>query len=875
MLPAGETHLLYVHADVDGQVKRYQSVPGLVNKVEWTKLQLAMYGFTPIVKPIRGQRCLWRRTPVLGNHFYVWWVPAGTGCAKHLKEQLSNNGAIFIRALRPHDKNDEQLELGDLEEYVPVPPGIIDPRYDHQKRIAPRRAEGVQAFSVVGLPGSGKTVALQFAAKDGAKLFGRPALYVTYTTKLANAARDFFTRQGIVDRVRVYTLSGVLDDLTGFPRLEGVTPRETMAKFVEYVKSNPASTGPWRDYLDLLWVEINAFLLGMALPFQWKRQGLEGFEDGVPPGEILAPNAYLQMRRDMVGPEAAEYAERFVEKLDPDTKRRFFPHQIWAREVLEMLERAQDEEVLQHLGAASTLVVDEIQDFTLVQIALLARIAGALARKRKHFSLVMAGDESQTVLPSGFDWAYTKDLFYQRLQLKTVERVEFVSQWRSPTRVARIITTSRKLYDLYCEPQHHPDYPSPEEVSEIPDQEGSYHVIRWIQDGKTPLSEIIATIAAIATKATAAQHAISAFLAFLDLSMDSKDSGLLAAVEQIEQESLRQSVLEDIYTWDRMVEIKGLEGAIVIVTGLDDVLEHLAQSSTPRTSSLESLRNRDIIDHVRVALSRATQTIIIAERPESDIPEIFDLEDIEPIGWPELQAFLKEQFQDMDILERINRLLRQTQEAIFDEDYERASTLNRDAKEMMASSNLEESDIEQQIEAYRQEISLGKAKKFLWEMEQHLDSGEFEIVRQELDVHRALLDEAQDMDDDIRQERADIERDLELWQLLKKSEEQTPVKAFETFVVKIQPLLEQTQNRHLKDYTGELENRLSPSLDDVAQYYGKQGSKQRDAGRWKQAASAYQLATEARRRLAQYPLANFYALLADRYSKLSPPCQAG
>ena len=73
------------------------------------------------------------------------------------------------------------------------------------------------------------------------------------------------------------------------------------------------------------------------------------------------------------------------------------------------------------LRAIGGLIVDEIQDLTLLQIAVLAkasRRAGELHLEDGHGYgplFVAAGDESQVVHPSGFDWGSSKDLLAEIL----------------------------------------------------------------------------------------------------------------------------------------------------------------------------------------------------------------------------------------------------------------------------------------------------------------------------------------------------------------------------------------------------------------------------------------------------------------------------
>ena len=96
-------------------------------------------------------------------------------------------------------------------------------------------------------------------------------------------------------------------------------------------------------------------------------------------------------------------------------------------------------------------------------------------------------------------------------------------------------------------------------------------------------------------------------------------------------------------------------------------------------------------------------------------------------------------------------------------------------------------------------ITVGLAREATREIQQYLDSGEFPNARLALESRKADLDKARASDDGIREALSSIERDLELWDLLKASEKQTPKNAFETRIKKIQPLLEHSQNSYLRN----------------------------------------------------------------------------
>lgn len=44
-------------------------------KAMWAQVLLGTRGRTPNVKTTTGYNARWRRTPVQGYHYYLWWIP--------------------------------------------------------------------------------------------------------------------------------------------------------------------------------------------------------------------------------------------------------------------------------------------------------------------------------------------------------------------------------------------------------------------------------------------------------------------------------------------------------------------------------------------------------------------------------------------------------------------------------------------------------------------------------------------------------------------------------------------------------------------------------------------------------------------------------
>ena len=198
------TYRLLLHESFDESL---QNLPLTTQrKAVWAQVLLGTRGRTPIVKGTAGRNARWRRTPVQGNHYYMWWIPqsespladATIDISGDLTDGNGGNGAdavntILVHSVRHHDRTDEPIRTGSLTEYRAVPVASLDPRFDEQKAVsAYLTADDLSVVTIKGLPGSGKTVALLYLLRDLINMPGDGRiLYVTYTRRLKRAAREF------------------------------------------------------------------------------------------------------------------------------------------------------------------------------------------------------------------------------------------------------------------------------------------------------------------------------------------------------------------------------------------------------------------------------------------------------------------------------------------------------------------------------------------------------------------------------------------------------------------------------------------------------------------------------------------------------------
>src|SRR5208337_5245281 len=95
------------------------------------------------------------------------------------------------------------------------------------------------------------------------------------------------------------------------------------------------------------------------------------------------------------------------------------------------------------------VAVDECQDLTPIEAWLLVELVSRLRQNRRlNVSLLLAGDEAQTVRPTDFEWGWLSDLLHT--QLATPSEYKLAANLRSPRRIAALVN---RVWGLYSQVQ--------------------------------------------------------------------------------------------------------------------------------------------------------------------------------------------------------------------------------------------------------------------------------------------------------------------------------------------------------------------------------------------------------------------------------------
>ena len=446
-------HPLLLHEEVPDYV---ETDVHLRRRLGLVLQHLAAHGRTSIVKGCSGVNQGWRRSPLGGNRgmqYYLWWAPDGsrpTNGVRRSEEHVS--GGIWVRAVRHHDDH-TPLAIGpDASDYYPI--GQNDIASHDDTFISPPDTENQARFVrdhncvrlVHGHPGSGKTTALWKAieARDNQRV-----LYVSWSrelTSLADERLSTFAPSGVSVTTRDYLT--LLGEVCGYD-VERVSYERSRAAFkraLERTRSRPTDLGVWATRQDALYAEVRAVLLGRAIPDEPGCAYIDSLT-GERRLHRLTDAEYSRVRggRNGVGEGAARSLLTIAERLERHSAaelEKAFPELAAAAESVRRLRQGH---LPQGFDNFDRIVVDEAQDLTLVEVAVVTELCRAIAlRRRRAPWLLVAGDEGQTVRPSGFEWSLLSGLLAHTLTAP--QRFTLDTTLRSPERIANVIQRASQLY---------------------------------------------------------------------------------------------------------------------------------------------------------------------------------------------------------------------------------------------------------------------------------------------------------------------------------------------------------------------------------------------------------------------------------------------
>ncbi len=573
----------------DGRLRLHETVldgirdrPRIGKRLSIVAQQMAALGRSTIVKgcsdPVnRG----WRRTPLGGHHgmhYYLWWSPQGTRQTRKFKSLERNS--ILVRAIRHHDDH-SPLNVGRLMDYYKLDwldidgdsEGCFDtPWTDTQQLFA---LEDKPVRLVYGYPGSGKTAALWRAVE--ARSSGR-TLYLSWSRSLIEHARARFNAFAPADSVvDARDFSTFLGELCGADvrRQALAASRKAFLDAYAWWKISD-HLGPWRNRMDALHAELRAVLFGCAVP------GM--FECDHDDAKLSDP-AYLGGGVSSVGPTAGTHVLDLVRRSGwRGWYEDVFPELASAKRALALLSEGRLPDALSRFDR---IVVDEVQDLTLLEAAVVAQYCRVLALKRNHAPwLLLAFDDGQTVRPSGFHSGRLNRLLTD--WLTAPEEFNLEHNVRSPGPIARVVERASVLYAVIRKGARPVDQHSRRMESEGASAVDARLIYTEIEN-KEEVRNLLAGLADV--------H---------DVAMVTPEANV---PNWVPPES-RSAILTP-------EEAKGLEYSSVCVLDLGPVLARLRRS-VDEQDPLVIHERRTAIDRLRVALSRATENLVLIDVDPDD-----------------------------------------------------------------------------------------------------------------------------------------------------------------------------------------------------------------------------------------------------------------
>jgi len=400
---------------------------------------MAAYGRTTCVKGCSDSANKgWLRTPLGGGssgmHYYLWWTKQGNPPVKHL--ELTTND-IVIKAVRHHDDH-SPLSAGSMDDYLNYRQpelsdvDLISQPWTHNQLQFVNATDPLRL--IIGRPGAGKTMALWKAIEARAN---EKVLYLTWSKALTENAQKHF-KAFAPENIEIVTLDflSFVSEICQYD-VKRRTLKDSLQNFEGVVSGlNNQELGLWAKFKHLLYGEIRAYILGSVAPLK---------EPTLNDGTFSSINEhnYLSLRKKKLGTNPAEQAFKLYQLLSKKEKiEHLFPELTGAAKAIANL---RDNKLPSGFAKFNKIVIDELQDLTLLELNVIIELCRCIHNKTGVApQLLAAGDEGQTVRPTGFEWGPTKDLLASRFTTPAEYALE--ENLRCPYQIGEVIKRTSEKY---------------------------------------------------------------------------------------------------------------------------------------------------------------------------------------------------------------------------------------------------------------------------------------------------------------------------------------------------------------------------------------------------------------------------------------------
>ena len=519
-----------------------------------------------------------------GMHLYLWW--------RHLPRQLlprdTPTQSVWLRAIRQHDNHGTLDHADPGADYLPFTQE--DLRHPQRAIALEPWTDTQQAFidspavvrTIRGQHGTGKTNALWQAVTSAS-----PAnpLYLSRSIELIQYARQYLTT------LLPETASPEFLPFRDFVSLmvdepvEHRTRQQSLELFEQALRLahiNRRTAGPWLSRVDMLYDELHGHMLGSAVPGAADTRYTDSSHDQ-PRMARLTKLRYLDRRSAAIGLDSAAAAAVITTAVSEHAEARSAFHAAFADlvEANSAIRRLRTEGAPEALQHVDYIAVDEAQDLTLTQVSAILATAAAIGERASSQPVItIAGDDSQTVQPSGFQWSDLTALVKQA-GADTEDHL-LVETVRAPARVAQTLNRLNSLYTRVGRDIR----PSTRQSSPI--------------DDATTGATIVAAIP---------PEDIASFTERLTQLADT----FIISVAEPPPHWITPELQQHVLTAE---QVKGLEQTNVAIIGAAHALDTILRlDQGNRYPQLDAITVRSHIDRLRVAASRTSQNLVFVETP--------------------------------------------------------------------------------------------------------------------------------------------------------------------------------------------------------------------------------------------------------------------
>ena len=445
---------ILVHKDFLDWFYASDSDQTFVKRARFALHKLQAHGYVTGSKSVVGPGKGWLRAGLGGGSGYSQYMWYATHASAQGQVLSLQSNEIAVRLVRPHNDTGLALDAGQLDQYVVLTPSDIesvsaDTGYTAQQISIALDAKG-EVQTIRGYPGSGKTTSLLLAGEHAST--GK-VLYITYSERLARDAIEHFSSfrpEGVdVEVLTFNTLLAVLENSAkeDFSRTSNVQEAErfhsklSKKNFLSNLAKRPKSAQGWNQSINELYAELHAHCVGRALPIDFR---------GVSASNSVALDSltYQRYRTDELSVALLEESTKIAEFAHEEGLfEKHFSHLVRARSLI----RDVNEPPPPRLRGANCILVDEVQDLTYIEAFTLLNVVARIAVAEGRFPrLVLAGDESQTVRPTAFQWGWLKDLALAVLGSGvSIEDISLDQNMRSPLQIAKFVEATRQQYSKF------------------------------------------------------------------------------------------------------------------------------------------------------------------------------------------------------------------------------------------------------------------------------------------------------------------------------------------------------------------------------------------------------------------------------------------